>query len=471
MATKVKPEPKSLYFVGIKGVAMSGLAVMAKELGYEVSGSDIAEEFITDHVLKEHDIKFFNGFEAEHLSKTSKPDLVVVGASYGLSNVEHKAAKTLRLPIITSSEMLGRLMNNFEGIGVAGTHGKTTTSSMLAFILKEAGFAPSYSIGTSDIPGLDGNAHIGDGKFFVAEADEYKKSDVDLAPKFLDLPLKHLIVTSIEFDHPDVYQTVEQIYNVFYQLTLKLPRDGVIVACTDWPLVRRLAARRVDREVLSFGFEAGSQYQLVELKENPTEISFKVKSADKTIGPIELSLPGRHNALNATAAVLMALQLGVTEAAIVKALRHFQAPKRRFELLGEFNGAQIFDDYAHHPTALRFLFDAARHRFPTKRIVAVFQPHTYSRTGKLLKEFAAALQEADKLILLNIWASAREKSGYVTIKDLIDATKLLKPDVEYRSTLDEAALYLKSFISTSDVVLLIGAGDVYKIYDKLVQAD
>ncbi len=467
MATKPKPEPKSVYFIGIKGVAMSGLAVMAKELGYEVSGSDVGEEFITDHVLKEHSIKFFNSFEPEHVSRTNKPDLVVVGASFGQNNAEYKAAKTLRLPIITSSEMLGRLMANFEGVGVAGTHGKTTTSSMLAYILKEAGFSPSYSIGTSDIPGLNGNAHIGDGKYFVAEADEYKKSDESLEPKFLDLPLKHLIVTSIEFDHPDVYQTAEQIYNVFYRLTLKLPRDGVIVACTDWPLVRRLAARRVDREVLSFGFEPSAKYQITDLHELPDKVTFNIKGNEKIIGPIELALPGRHNVLNATAAILTALQLGVTEAAVTKALRHFAGPKRRFELLGEYNGAQIFDDYAHHPTALRFLFDATRHRYPTKQIVAVFQPHTYSRTGKLLKEFASALQEADKLILLNIWASAREKSGYVTIKDLIDATKLLKPDVEYRSSLDEAALYLKSFVTAKDVVLLIGAGDVYKIYEKL----
>lgn len=468
---KPKQEPRSLYFVGIKGVAMSGLAVMAKELGYDVTGSDVGEEFITDHVLTEHGITYHNSFDATHLSKTSKPDLVVVGASFGASNVEYKAAKSLRVPIITSSEMLGRLMAGFEGVGVAGTHGKTTTSSMLAFILKEAGFSPSYSIGTSDIPGLDGNAHIGDGKFFIAEADEYKKSDESLEPKFLDLPLKHLIVTSIEFDHPDVYQTAEQVYNVFYKLSLKLPRDGVMVACTDWPLVRRLAYRRVDREVLTFGFEPGAKYQIINLEELPKTVSFKIKFEEKTLGPFELSVPGRHNVLNATAAILVALQLGATEAAIVKALRRFVGPKRRFELLGEFNGAQVFDDYAHHPTALRFLFDAARRRFPTKRIVAVFQPHTYSRTGKMLKEFASALQEADKLILLNIWASAREKSGYVTIKDLIDAVKPLKPDVEYRSTLEEAALYLKSFVTAKDVVLLIGAGDVYKIYEKLTNAE
>lgn len=463
---RAKSEPKSLYFLGIKGVAVSGLAIMAKQLGYEVSGSDVGDVFITDELLKKHHISYHNNFDAHHLDKENKPDLMVVGASFGANNVEYKAAKALRIPMMTQSEMLGKVMSSFEGVGVAGTHGKTTTTAMLALILKEAGFSPSYAIGTSSIPGLEGNAQIGDGKYFVVEADEYKKSDTSLEPKFFDLPLKHLIVTSIEFDHPDVFQTAEQIYNAFYRLTLKLPRDGVLVACIDWPLSRRLAYRRVDRSVLTFGFDPSARYQIIDFQANE-KISFKIKGPEATYGLVELSVPGRYNALNATAAFLMAIKLGVAEPTALKALRHFQGVKRRFELLGEFNGAQVFDDYAHHPTALRFLFEATRKRFPTKRIVAVFQPHTYSRTGKMLHEFASALQEADKVILLNIFASAREKSGYVTIKDLVDAVKPLKPDVEYRSSLEEATQYLRGFVTSKDVVLLIGAGDVYEIYKKL----
>jgi UDP-N-acetylmuramate--alanine ligase len=465
---RTKPEPRSLYFIGIKGVAVSGLAIMAKQLGYTVAGSDVGEVFITDELLKKYNIFYHNDFDARHLSKDNKPDLVVVGASFGTSNVEYKTAKMLRLPIITQSEMLGKIMSNFEGIGVSGTHGKTTTTAMLALILQEAGFSPSYAIGTSEIPGLDGNAHIGDGKYFVAEADEYKKSESSLEPKFLDLPLKHLIVTSLELDHPDVFQTVEQVYHVFYQLTLKLPRDGILVACVDYPLARRLAYRRVDRKVATYGFDPAASYQITDYKENEV-VTFRIKGSAGNYGPIELHVPGKHNALNATAALLMALKLGVSEAVALKALRHFQGVKRRFELLGEYNGAQFFDDYAHHPTALKFLFEAVRKRFPTKRLVAVFQPHTYSRTGKMLREFAEALQNTDKLILLNIFASAREKSDYVTIKDLIDAVKPLKSDVEYRVSLDEAAQYLRGFVSSKDVVLLIGAGDVYKIYQKLTE--
>jgi UDP-N-acetylmuramate--alanine ligase len=463
---KTKGEPKSLYFIGIKGVAMTGLAVIAKQLGYEVTGSDVEEVFITDSLLAEHGIEYFSGFDANHITQT-KPEMVIVSAAYGLQNPEVKAAKSARISTIPQSEMLGKIISRYEGVGVAGVHGKTTTTSMLAFALKEAGFSPSYAIGTSDIPGLEGSSHLGDGSHFIVEADEYKKSDTELQPKFLDYPLQHVIITSIELDHPDVFQSATQVYDAFYKLTTKLPRNGTIVACVDWPLVRRLVGRLVDRGCETYGFLPGASYQVIDYSETDTQSEFWLKTEDHKIGPFHCKMPGKHNALNTAAAFIMAVKLGVSEKIAIKALGKFSGPKRRFELLGTFNGAQIFDDYAHHPSALEYLFEATRARFPGKRLVAVFQPHTYSRTGKLLHEFAKSLQSPDKLILLNIWASAREKSGYVTIKDLIDAVKKSKPDVEYRSSLDEAATFLRSLITPDDVVLLVGAGDVYKIYDKL----
>jgi UDP-N-acetylmuramate--alanine ligase len=458
-------KPRSIYFIGIKGVAMAGVAIMAKQLGYEVRGSDVDEIFPTDEELARNGIEYHSSFDPSHLKP--KPDLVVVGTSFSSSsNPEFKAAKSARIPAVTMSEMLGIIMSEFEGVGVAGVHGKTTTTSLLTLLLKNAGFSPSYMIGTSSVPGLENSAAIGDGKFFVAEADDYKRSESDSQPKFLDLPLKHLIVTSIELDHPDVYQTPEQIYNVFYQLSIKIPRDGTIVACSDWPLVKRLVSRLVDRSCITYGFSSNATHQIVELKEGETT-SFRIKAGERLIGPIELPLVGKHNVLNATAAVIMAMKLGASEESIVKTLKTVESPQRRFQKLGEYNGALIYDDYAHHPTALDYLFDATRKRFPNKRIVAVFQPHTYSRTGKLLKEFAYSLQAPDKLILLNIWASAREKSGYVTIKDLIDETKKYRSDIEYRSSLEDAAQYLQSILNKDDVLLLIGAGDVYKIYEKI----
>ncbi len=443
---------------------MTGLAVMLKEAGLTVTGSDEAEEFPTDALLNRHDIQVHKGFNADNL--TPKPDIVVVSAAYGPNNVEYKAAKSARITIQAQSEALGTLMSRYEGVGVAGVHGKTTTSSLLAFILKEAGFSPSYAIGAPDVPGLDGNAFLGDGSFFVAEADEYRKSEQSKDPKFLDLPLKHVIITSIELDHPDVYDTAEDVYRAFYQLSIKIPRDGTVVACVDSPLVRRLVQRSVDRHCLTYGFSPQAHYQAVNVEYDGDQTIFSLKNAENMIGVFRMNLPGKHNVLNAVAAIVMAMKLGVSLKAAQKAVALFKGPARRFELLGTHNDALIYHDYAHHPTAISYLLDTIRTRFAGKRIVLVFQPHTYSRTGKLLREFAESLASADHLLLLNIFASAREKSGYVTIKDLVEELKKLKPDVEYRSSLDEAATYLDSFISKDHVVFLVGAGDVYKIYSK-----
>ncbi|MDP3993120.1 MAG: UDP-N-acetylmuramate--L-alanine ligase, partial [bacterium] len=452
-----------LHFIGIKGMGMSGLAIMAKELGYVVTGSDTTEEFPTDEILRQSQITVFDGFDASNLK--DKPR-IVLSAAFGMENPEVKEAKKLRLEVKTFSEILGEMMAKFEGIGVAGVHGKTTTSALLAFILQEAGFAPSYMIGAPYVPGLPANGHIGQGKYFVVESDEYKKSEDSNEPKFLDYPMKHVIITSIELDHPDMYQTAEDVYKAFYRLSVKIPRDGTIIACIDWPLVRRLVSRRVDRPCLTYGLDTSAQFQVIDIKEGETT-TFNILHQEKKIGPFTTKLAGVHNALNAAAAIITARHLGVTESVITRALRKFVGPMRRFQVLGEYNGATIIDDYAHHPTAVAAVIDAAKKRYPTKNIVVVFQPHTYSRTGKLLKEFAHSLLGADKLVLLNIFASAREKSGYVSIEDLIKALTPLKPDLEYRPTTSEVAKFLAGFIDEKDVVLLLGAGDVYKIYQEL----
>lgn len=468
MARKNK-EPQRYYFIGIRGVAMSGLACMLKTLGYEVSGSDDISSYAdeaTEARFSKLGIEPKIGFDPSNL-KSFKPDVVVVTAAFGVQNPEYKAAKSSRITILTHSEALGSVVDKFEGIGIAGVHGKTTTTSLLAYIFKEAGFSPSYAIGAPDVRDLEGNAHIGDGKFFVVEADEYKKSETDKTPRFLDLPLKHVIITSIELDHPDVYETAEDVYKAFYDLIIKIPRDGTLVACIDSPLVRRLASRRVDLTSLTYGFGSQAEYQIVEADERGELTTFSIRHGEKKLGPFKMKLPGAHNILNATGAIIMSLRLGVSEQAVARAVAGFNGPARRFEKMGEHNGALVYQDYAHHPTALDYLVTTIKNKFPTKKLTLVFQPHTYSRTGKLLKEFAASLAKADRLILLNIFASAREKSGYVTIKDLVEETRKLKKETEYRSSLSEAATYLDSFIGNDDIVFLVGAGDVYKIFDIL----
>lgn len=475
MSKKANSNPPSLYLIGIKGMGMSTVAILARKLGYLVAGSDVPETFSlkNQQLFKELAIKVYEGFAAEHLKEGangSKPSAVVVSAAYGQENAEVKAAKSLKIPIKTLSEMLGQLMVNYEGIGVAGVHGKTTTSALLAYVLKQAGLSPSYAIGAPDIEALGGSADIGEGKYFVAEADEYKKSETSNEPKFLDLPLKHIIITNIELDHPDVYATAEDVYQAFYRLSIKIPRDGTLIAGVDSPLVRRLVQRRVDRVCLTYGYSSAAQFQVVNFRQTD-RTTFTIKTDDRLIGPIETQLLGEHNALNATAVVIMALQLGISQNKIIDAIRQFPGVKRRFEFLGSYNGAQIFDDYAHHPTAITYLIEAARRRFPDKEIVIVFQPHTYSRTAKLADEFAKSLAVADQVLLLNIFASAREKSGYVTIKDLYDKVKSIKKDLEYRSTLADAASYLRGIADEDKVIFLVGAGDVYKIYSQIIGDD
>ena len=446
-----------LHFIGIMGVGMSSLAIMAHELGYIVTGSDLEDTYsieAREKLFKELGIATFSGFSATNIE--NKPR-IVLSAAFDTNNPEVKEAKKQRLEINTFSEILGELMTNFEGIGVAGVHGKTTTTAMLAYILQEAGFAPSYMIGAPYIAGLPANGHIGQGKYFIVESDEYKKSEESNEPKFLDFPLKHVIITSIELDHPDMYQSAEDVYGAFYRLSVKIPRDGTIIACIDWPLVRRLVSRRVDRPYLTYGLDPSSQFRVVDIKEGE-EMSFSILHADNQhIGPFTTKLAGAHNALNATAAIITARHLGVTDSVIIRAVRKFVGPMRRFQVLGQYNGALIIDDYAHHPTAVSAVIEAAHHRYPTKNIIVVFQPHTYSRTGRLLKEFAESLKGADKVILLNIFASAREKSGYVTIEDLIKILKPLKPDMEYRPSTTEAAKLLAGSIDSGDVVLLFCA--------------
>ena len=467
--SKSEKEIKSIYFIGIKGMAMSGLALMAKQLGYEVNGSDVAEVFQSDQFLVKNKINFYNNFDAVHIEEVN-PDIVAFSAVYGMENPEMKEAKKRRIKMLCQSEMLASFIEQFEVIGVSGVHGKTTTTSMLAFIFKDAGYSPGYMIGAPDIPGLDGSAHIGEGRYFIVEADEYKKSQDILEPKFLDYPMKNVIITSIELDHPDLYGSAEDVYQAFYKLSAKIPRDGLIVACNDWPLVRRLVTRRADRKSFTYGFKPGANYQIVDYKEGQTT-DFVLKTDEENSEIITINLPGKHNALNAAASYIMAKKLGIPETSIIRALKKFEGPNRRFQILGKFKDTIVVDDFAHHPTAVASVIEAAKSKYPNKKINVVFQPHTYSRTGKFLNEFAASLSSADKVILVNIFASAREKSGYVTIKDLIIEVKKTKPDVEFRPNLEETAKYLANTLGSDDLLLLIGAGDVYKIYGLLKEIE
>lgn len=458
---KSKLDPNSLYFVGIKGAGMAALASIAAELGYQVQGSDVADKYPTEDQLIRHQIKVFQGFNGDNIA-TAQPGRIVASAAYSLDHPELKAAKKARIPIIYYSQFLGEILAKFESIGVSGVHGKTTTTSMLATILETAGLSPSFLVGVGQIFGFDSPGRLGKGRQFVVEADEYARSPQDKTAKFLDLPLKHLILTSIELDHPDIYDSAEAVYDTFYQLTTKIPRTGQIVACTDYPLVRRLISRLADRRVVTYGFSASATWRIRDFR--PGQPVKFILSNGQLKFELELNVPGKVNALNAAAAALIAHQLSVSAETIKEALAKFRLPKRRFEHLGQLNGAEVYDDYAHHPTAIKQLIETAREQFPDRRLVLVFQPHTFSRTAKLLNEFVGSLLGADELVILNIFASAREKSGYVSIRDLLEPLSQQHQQVSYQASLEEAAKYLQETITKDDVLVMAGAGDVYKIF-------
>lgn len=456
---------RHIHFIGIGGVGMSALAILAKQKGFKVSGSD-ENVYFTDESLAKNDIEWQDGFKAENLQ--SKPDEVVVSAAYNEKNPEITEAQRLHIPIRPYSEMLAEIMSSFRGIAIAGIHGKTTTSAMAAYLLEQARFNPSYLVGCREVPNLGTNAKIGEGEWFVTEADEYKKSSDDLTPKFLDLKPEIVLITSIEMDHPDVFNTVEDVYRAFYKLACRVPRTGLIIGCIDSDRVKKLAGSLADRRFETYGFSLGADWRIIDYQVEPGRQVFSVKRDKRIYGPFQIMLPGKHNVLNATAALVVALTVGVKPATIQKYLPEFMGVERRFQLAGERDGITIIDDYAHHPTAIATTLEGAKEFYPGRKIWCVFQPHTYSRTKELLEEFAKSFGAADSVLITDIYASAREKSGRIHAKHLVVETKKYHENVYYAGPLDEAVAFLAENVEKGDVVILMGAGDIYKVGERFL---
>lgn len=453
---------RSVHFVGIKGVGMTPLAIIAKEAGMKVSGSDIADEFITDEALKEAGIKPLIGFSSSHLSShleggNSDVDLVITtGAHGGFNNVEVLEAKRRNIKVITQGEAVGIFMigeifgRKFTGISVTGTHGKTTTSAMIATLLKANNLDPSYLIGTADAVSLGAPGHYGQGNYFVAEADEYMTE-----PNF-NKTIKHMwqhpkiaVITNIEFDHPDAYRSLNETREKFLEFAKQLPKDGILITCGDDPQVKKLLAEFKGKKI-TYGFTRQNDYIVNEVLKD-----------------IQLSVFGDHNRLNATAAFVVGLQVGLSKEEIRKGLEQFKGSKRRAEFVGKFSsGAQLFDDYAHHPTEIQETLRAFREKFPNSKIVCIFQPHTYSRTKYMFEQFSKSFRDVNVVILTNIYSSLREKPDpTVSMKDL--AMKIGKKAL-FIPKLSDVIKYVNNQSYGDNVVLVtMGAGDVYKINAKV----
>jgi UDP-N-acetylmuramate--alanine ligase len=445
---------KSIHFVGIKGVGMTPLAIIAKEAGIGVSGSDIADEFITDEPLKKAEIIPQIGFSKNHVGSV---DLIITtGAHGGFNNAEVLEAKKKKIKILTQGEAVGSFMSGgiFErkltGISVTGTHGKTTTSAMIATLLKVNGLDPSFLIGTADAASLGAPGHYGKGDYFIAEADEYMTE-----PNF-DKTIKHMwqhpkiaVITNIEFDHPDAYASLDDTREKFIAFANQLPKDGALITCGDDPQVKKMLSKYKGRKI-TYGINADNDFIV-----------------DNVLRDIELSVFGDHNRLNAAAAYVVGLEIGLSKEQIKKGLEQFKGSKRRSEFIGALSsGALVFDDYAHHPTEIQKTLRAFREKYSTNKIVCVFQPHTYSRTKSLFEQFSISFNDVDTVILTNIYSSLREKPDLsVSMQELTD--KIGKKAI-FLPTLSDVIKYVNNRNYGSSVILLtMGAGDVYKISSKL----
>src|SRR3989344_284632 len=451
---------KKIYFVGIKGVAMTALAIVAKEMGKEVRGSDVQEEFPTDATLHRFKIAHVKNFSPEHI--TDDIDLVVyTGAHQGVNNIEVQTAIKKGISVLPHGKALGLFMQGKKGISVAGSHGKTTTSAMIAHVLIQAGHDPSFAIGCGSITSLQTPAHAGSGDYFVAEADEYVTDPTtDQTPRFLWQRPSVLVITNIDFDHPDVYADLEAVKEAFADFTKQIRPGGFVVINVDDAASTSLL-RRIEAKKITFGKTATADFQLIRVNFTGGRTNFQVQINGQNES-FALSVPGEHNALNAVAAIAVLLTLRLTIEQIRGGLASFVGTERRFEKISEKGGKLLYDDYAHHPAEISATLAGARVWFPKRRIIAIFQPHTYSRTQALLKEFAASFGAADVVLLTEIYASAREKPILgISGRTLFNVTQKQKPSSVFTPEKADVLQYLKQNSRPNDLILTMGAGNIF----------
>lgn len=449
-----------IHFVGMKGVAMAALAIYFRERGVKVTGCDVAEEFPTDEELKSAGIHPEVGFEPR-LAGRRKPDMVIyTGAHNGRENPVVKAAVRLKIPAFPHGQALGMVMEGSRQIVTAGSHGKTTVTAMIATVLAASGRDPSYAVGCGGISGLGAAGHFGKSDWFVAEGDEYVTDPGhNLTPRFLWMKPEILVVTNIDFDHPDAYPNLAAVQDAFKRLLDQQTDGGLTVVNIDDPASGVLLR---GKNVVTYGFSPRADVRITHVGVGAQRMFFTLEQKGVLLGEFVLRVPGRHNALNATAAFVASQAAGAGVNEIREGLQKFLGTKRRFEKLAEKNGVTYYDDYAHHPHEIEATLAAAKQWFRDKRIIAVFQPHTYSRTRALLSEFAQAFTSAHEVILTDIYASAREHETLgISGKTLVMETAKHQPHVFYAPDAGAVSTLLSQRTRAGDVVIFMGAGDIY----------
>lgn len=444
---------KNIHCIGIGGVGLSAIAEILNSRGYNVSGSDMNKSAITDR-LEQNGITVHIGHRAENVDNAN---LIVYSAAIAEENPEIIRARELNIPLAGRAEVLGTLMDEFEeSIAISGTHGKTTTTSMVSLILEAAKVDPTILVG-GNLAAIGGNVKVGHSKYFVTEACEYRDSFLELAPKIE-------VILNIDSDHLDYFKDIDHIVNSFERFAELVPENGKIIAYDANPFVEKVI-RNLDNAV-TYGYNSHCDYYIHDVSFSAAGMpSFVVDYQGETIGHVELSVPGEHNILNSVAALACCHELGIDNNVIIKTLGEYHGTERRFDVQGRTeNGVLVVDDYAHHPTEIQATLSACKN-IPHEKLWCLFQPHTYTRTLALFDEFAESFEEADILILADIYA-AREKDIYnVSSANLAEAIKKKHPDknVLYFDSFDKIAEYVKNNAGMRDLVLTMGAGDIYKI--------
>lgn len=474
---------KKIYCIGIKGVGMTMLAQFLQSRGYQLSGSDVAESFMTDQILTDHKIAVRTGFGLNE--QLSSADLVIYSTAYNQDNPE-VAWALANQPTLTYAEALGEVFNQYYGIAVAGSHGKTTVSAWLGFALWQGGLKPNVLVG-SRVPQFNGASLLGSSSLMVIEADEYQNKLRYFQPKMV-------VLNNIDYDHVDFYPTPADYQQAFIDFLAKIPTDGYLIANYDDPLIRRLAPIHCRGRIISYALDNAADYLAYNLRAANGRQYFKVKMGvdieDTTgederlsklavansgdLGDFSTSLPGRHNVSNALAALAASVELGLPLYKIREGIGEFTGTARRLEVLGQFQGATIIDDYAHHPTEIKASLTALRQQYTDKKLRIFFHPHTFSRTLALLDDFADSFNEADEVGILKIYGSAREVVGSISGQELaqrITASRAklgLKDKVGYFEDMAELNTYLRQSAKSGEIIALMGAGDIFRVGQQLL---
>ena len=446
-----------IHFVGIGGIGMSGIAELLLNLGYKVSGSDLQSSDITGR-LKELGGTIYEGHAAENIKGA---DVVVFSSAIDTDNPEVREAGQQSIPVIPRAEMLAELMRLKYSIAIAGAHGKTSTTSIVASVLAQGGLDPTVVIG-GKLKSIGSNAVLGEGDFIVAEADESDGSFLKFSPTIA-------VVTNIDKEHLDFYRDLEEIKAVFLNFLDRIPFYGLAVLCLDNEPIQEVIPQ-LKKRYTTYGMSPQADFQIRDVEFSQRKSRFKVYHRGQKMGTIDLNLPGIHNVYNATASIAVGVELDVGFEQIKAALENVEGVQRRLEIKGKTNDITVIDDYGHHPTEIKVTLEAIEENWPGRRKVVVFQPHRYSRTRALFDEFSRAFYQSDVLVVMPIYAASEKKIEGVSSKNLCQKIKAHgHKEVMYADGFKAALSYLKNNLQPGDVLLTLGAGDVWKVGEAVVK--